>query len=113
MNGIVYQLGVPRAAPVTDGGATVPPAMGVATAINLQPAGNGRAAATGDFVLIASEVNPVIRALREHKIAVTALHTNMLDEEPRLYFMHFWAVDDPLAIARGLKAALDLTASAK
>src|SRR5206468_12127234 len=90
-----------------DGAMEVPPAMGVATAINFQPTGAGRAAITGDFVLIASEVNPVIKALRDNGIEVTALHSHMLTENPRLFFMHFWANDDAQKLARGLRAALD------
>lgn len=113
MNGSVYQLTVARAQPITEDGMAIPPSMGVATSINIQPAQPGRAAGTGDFVLIASEVNPVIQALREHKIAVTALHSHMLDEQPRLFFLHFWVVDTPQAIATGLKAALDHVATAK
>ena len=85
----------------------IPPSMGVAQAINFQPTGGGRAAITGDFVLIASEVNPVIRALRDNGIEVTALHSHMLMESPRLFFMHFWANDDAQKLARGLRAALD------
>jgi len=85
----------------------IPPAMGVAQAINFQPTGGGKAAITGDFVLIASEVNPVIKALRDNGIAVTALHSHMLTESPRLFFMHFWANDDAQKLARGLRAALD------
>ena len=87
--------------------------MGVATAINFQPTGNGRAAITGDFVLLGSEVNPVIRALRESGIQVTAVHSHMLTEEPRLFFMHFWANDDAMKLAKGLRSALDKTNSAK
>jgi hypothetical protein len=67
--------------------------------------------ATGDFVLLAAEVNRVIRALRSGGIEVTALHSHMLGESPRLFFMHFWASDDGVTIARGLRAALDLTNS--
>jgi hypothetical protein len=85
----------------------VPPAMGTATAINFQPTGGGRAAISGDFVLRAKEVNPVIRAVLENGIAVTAVHSHMLTEEPRLFFMHFWANDDAVKLARGLRAALD------
>lgn len=107
VNGGVYQFSVPRAEAVTDGGMEVPPSMGLATAINFQPTGAGRAAVTGDFVLAASEVNPVIRALRENGIEVTALHSHMLTESPRLFFMHFWADDDAQKLARGLRAALD------
>jgi hypothetical protein len=107
MNGGVYQVSVPRADSVTERGVEIPPAMGVATAINFQPTGGGKAAATGDFVMIASEVNPVIGALREHGIEVTALHGHMLDESPRLFFMHFWGNGDAVALARGLRAALD------
>jgi hypothetical protein len=91
----------------------IPPSMGVATAINFQPTGAGRAAITGDFVLIAIEVNPVIRALRENGIEVTALHNHMLDDEPRLFFMHFWANDDAVKLARGVRAALDKMNTAK
>jgi hypothetical protein len=83
--------------------------LGVATALNFQPTGGGKAAITGDFVLLASEVNPVIKALRQNGIAVTALHSHMLTEEPRLFFMHFWANEDAVKLARGLRAALDNT----
>lgn len=107
VNGGVYQFSVPRAETVTDGGMEVPPSMGLATAINFQPTGGGKAAITGDFVLVASEVNPVIRALRDNGMEVTALHSHMLTEQPRLFFMHFWANDDALKLARGLRAALD------
>jgi hypothetical protein len=112
-NGGVYQFSVPRSEKIMEGGMDVPPSMGVATAINFQPTGGGKAAITGDFVMIASEVNPVIRALRENGIEVTALHSHMLGEEPRLFFMHFWANDDAVKLARGLRAALDKTNSAR
>jgi hypothetical protein len=84
-----------------------------ATAINFQPTEAGKAAMTGDFVLTADEVNPVIKALRGHGIEVTAVHSHMLSEQPRLFFMHFWANDDALKLANGLRAALDQTAVAK
>ncbi len=113
VNGGVLQIGVPRVETITDSGMTVPPSMGVATALNFQPTGSGKAAITGDFVLLASEVNPVIKALRQNGIAVTALHSHMLTEEPRLFFMHFWANDDAVKLAKGLRAALDNTNSAK
>ena len=112
-NGGVYQISVPRREKITDGGMEVPPPMGVATAINFQPTGGGKAAITGDFVLRAGEVNNVIRALRDSGIEVTALHTHMLTEQPKLFFMHFWANDDAAKLARGLGAALDRTASIK
>jgi len=98
---------VRRAEQVTADGIDIAPSMGLATAINFQPTAGGKAAITGDFVLIASEVNPVIRALRDNGIAVTALHSHMLNESPRLLFMHYWANDDALKLARGLRAALD------
>lgn len=113
VNSGVLQIGVPRSETITDSGMTVPPSMGVATALNFQPTGNGKAAITGDFVLLGSEVNPVIKALRQNGIAVTALHSHMLMEEPRLFFMHFWANDDALKLAKGLRAALDNTNSVK
>jgi hypothetical protein len=107
VNGGVYQFSVPRFENISDNGMTVPPSMGLATAINFQPTGGNKAAITGDFVLIATEVNPVIRALRENGIEVTAVHSHMLTETPRLFFMHFWANDDAQKLARGLRAALD------
>lgn len=112
-NGGIYQVSVPRAEQVRENGMTVPPSMGVATGINFQPTGSGKAAITGDFVLLGSEVNPVIRALRENGIQVTALHSHMLTEQPRLFFMHFWANDDAVKLAKGLRAALDKTNSKK
>jgi hypothetical protein len=114
-NGGVYQFGVPRREPVTDNGMQITPPgpMGVATAINFQPTGGGKAAITGDFVLTGEEVNPVVKALRENGIEVTAIHSHMLTEQPRLIFMHFWANDDAIKLARGLRAALDKTASTK
>ena len=114
-NGGVYQFGVPRRDPVSEGGVQLMPGgpLGVASAINFQPTGAGKAAITGDFVLIGDEVNPVIRALRANGIEVTALHSHMLDEQPRLYFMHFWANDDAVKLAKGLREALDRTASTK
>ena len=109
--GGVYQVSVPRAQPVQAHGVEIPPPMGVATGINLQPTGAGRAAIAGDFVLAGDEVIPVMRALRQHGIQITALHSHMVGEEPRLYFMHFWADANAVALARGLRAALELTAS--
>lgn len=112
-NNGIYQVSVPRAEKINDMGTEVPPSMGTATAINFQPTGNGKAAITGDFVLIAKEVNPVIKALRDNGIMVTAVHSHMLTEEPRLFFMHFWGNDDALRLAKGLRAALDETNSTK
>lgn len=106
-NGGIYQFGIPRAQPVKEQGMALPPPMGSAIAINFQSTGPSTAAITGDFVLAASEVNPVIAALKTGGIEVTALHSHMLLEEPRMFFMHFWANDDALKLARGLRAALD------
>jgi hypothetical protein len=114
-NGGVYQFAVPRRDAVTENGMQISPVgpMGVAIAIGFQPTGGGKAAITGDFVLTGDEVNPVIRALRANGIDVTAVHSHMLDEQPRLFFLHFWANDDALKLAKGLRAALDKTASTK
>ena len=109
--GGVYQVGIPRAEAIREGGNEVPASMGLATAINFQSTGNGRAAITGDFVMIGSEVNRVIRILRQNGIGITALHSHLIGETPRLYFMHFWANDDAVKLARGLRAALDETNS--
>jgi hypothetical protein len=114
-NGGVYQLGVPRRDPITEGGMTLSPVgpLGGATGIGFQPTGGGKAAITGDFVMTADEVNPVIKALRANGIEVAALHSHMLDEQPRLFFMHFWANDDAIKLAKGLRAALDKMANVK
>ena len=111
--GGVYQIGIPRAETIKDGGMEVPVAMGSAEAINFQPTGGGKAAITGDFVLTAKEVNPVLRALRENGIEITAIHNHMLDDQPRLFFMHFWANDDAAKLAKGLREALDKVNLAK
>jgi len=105
MAGRVLQLSIPRADPITDTGMEVPPSMGMAIAVNFETVG-ARVATTGDFVLVADEVNPVIRELHAHGIEATALHSNMLRETPRLFFLHFWGVDTPEKIAGGIKAAL-------
>jgi hypothetical protein len=111
-NGGVYQFAVPRRDPVTELGMALPPGpTGVATAINFQPTGGGKAAITGDFVVTGEEVNPMIRALRANGIDVTAMHSHMLDEQPRLFFVHFWANDDALKLAKGLREAIDKTAA--
>jgi biotin operon repressor len=107
-NGGVYQFSIPRAEAITEGGMTVPASMGTSTALNFQPTGGGKAAITGDFVLLGTEVNPVVKALRQHGIEVTALHSHMIDDSPHLFFMHFWAHDDAQRLAQGLRAALDL-----
>jgi uncharacterized protein DUF1259 len=105
MAGTVLQVGVPRAEPIRDGSLEIPASMGMANALNFETVGS-RVATTGDFVLVADEVNPVIRELRAHGIAVTAIHSHMLRETPRLFFMHFWGVDSPEKIGEALKAAL-------
>lgn len=110
--GNLLSIAIPRAEAITENGMEIPPSLGVATALNFQMIGKV-ASTTGDFVLIADEVNPVVKALTEHSITVTAIHNHMLSESPRLFFLHFWGVDDPEKLARGLKAGLDKTNSAK
>jgi hypothetical protein len=105
MSGTVLQVGVPRAEPILDGGMEVPPSMGMNNPMNFQTVGT-QVATTGDFVLVADEVNPVLRELHAHGIQATALHSHMLRETPRLFFMHFWGVDTPEKIGAALKAAL-------
>ena len=114
-NSGVYAFAVPRRDPISEGGMEMAPVgpMGVAQAINFQPTGSGKAAITGDFVLTGEEVNPVINALLSNGVKVTAVHSHMLDEQPRLFFLHFWANDDAVKLAKGLRAALDKTASTK
>jgi hypothetical protein len=89
INGGVYQFNIPRAESITEAGMAVPPSMGTAIAFNFQPTGSGKAAITGDFVLLGKEVNPVLKAMRDNG-------------------MHFWANDDVTKLTHGLKAALDL-----
>jgi hypothetical protein len=101
---------VARSDAITMGGTTIPPAAGVAEGINFQAADSGNVATTGDFVLTAEEVNPVISELQGHQISVTALHSHMLTEQPRLFFMHFWSVGTPEAVGAGIKAALSRVA---
>ena len=108
--GAVLSYGVPRSDEITMNNMVVPPVAGVAEAINFQAVDSGQVATTGDFVLTASEVNPVLSELRAHHIAVTALHSHMLTEQPRLFFMHFWAVGDPQSVGAGIKAALSRVA---
>jgi hypothetical protein len=108
-NGGIYQFSIPRAEKIMVDGMEMPPSMGMATAITFQSTGDGKAALTGDFAMTASEVNPVLRTLLENGIEVVALHSHMFTEEPRLFFAHFWANDDALKLARGLRAALDQT----
>lgn len=105
-NGGVFAFNIPRAETITDDDTPVPYTMGTGQALNFQPTGGGRAAIAGDFVLISKEVNPVLKALRDNGIDVTALHNHMLDDEPRLFYVHFWANDDAQKLAKGLKAAL-------
>jgi hypothetical protein len=109
----VYQFSIPRGDAITDDGMAIPPAMGTAIAINFQPTGDGKAAITGDFVLMGKEVNPVVQMLRQNGIEVTALHNHMLDDQPHAYFVHFWANDDAVKLAQGLRAALDRVNVAK
>ena len=109
-NGGVYQFGIPRADSIKMGGMAVLGAMGTATGINFQPTGGGKAAITGDFVALSSELNPLITALRDNGIEVTAIHNHMVGEEPRAFFVHFWANDDAIKLAHGLGAALKTVA---
>jgi hypothetical protein len=113
VGGGVYQVIVPRAETITEMGQPLLPAMGVATVLNFQPIADGKAAITGDFVLIDKEVNVVARTLRQHGVDVTAIHNHALADAPRLFYMHFWASDDPARLATALKAALDQTNSRK
>ena len=111
--GGIYKYSIGRADSVTEDGMELPAAMGISTALNFQPTGGGKAAINGDFAMTEEEVDSVIQALRENDIQVVSLHNHMLNEEPRIFFMHFWANDDAQKLAQGLRAALDKTNSAK
>jgi hypothetical protein len=109
----VFQVTVARAEAITEKGIALLPAMGIATVLNFQAMADDKVAITGDFVLLDKEVNPVARTLRQHGIDVTAIHNHGLLDTPRLFYMHFWAVDVPAKLAQALKAALDQTNSRK
>jgi hypothetical protein len=111
VNGGVYQVSVPRREKIREEKQEIPPSMGTSTSINFQSTGVGKAAITGDFVLLGREVNPVLWTLAQNGISVTAIHSHMLAEQPRLYFMHFWGNDDAVKLARGIRAALRTTGS--
>jgi hypothetical protein len=113
VTGGVLQFGIPRGDSITESGMAVPPAMGTATAVNFQSTGAGKAAITGDFALEAGEVEPVLAALRNAGIEVTALHNHMLNDQPRTFFVHFWANDDAIKLAHGIRSALDKVSLAK
>jgi Domain of Unknown Function (DUF1259) len=113
VGGGVFQVTVPRAEAITEMGQPLLPGMGVVTVMNFQSTTDGKAATTGDFVLIDKEVNPVAKALRQHGVDVTAIHNHGLMDTPRLFYMHFWGNDDPVKLAQALKAALDVTNSRK
>jgi hypothetical protein len=92
---------------VTMHGKTVVPALGYGTPINIQMVDTQRAVATGDFSVLASRVDPVLDALASHGITGTAVHTHLVGETPKIYYIHFWA-DGPLDdVLSGLRAALD------
>lgn len=112
-NSGVYQFSIPRADAIKAGGVTLAPAMGVANAINFEATGDGKAAISGDFVALAHEVEPLLKALRSNGVEVTALHNHMLDDEPRLFFVHFWANDDAVKLAHALRAGLEAVHAAR
>ena len=107
VKGGVLQVSIPRSEQIKMEGVTLPPSMGMAIALNFQAAGDGKVAATGDFVLTRDEVDRVTKALAENGIMVTALHNHLVHGSPDLYFMHFWANDSAEKVAKGLRAGLD------
>lgn len=109
VNGGVYQFAIPRADKVMEGGMVVPAAMGSANVVNFQPTGGGKAAITGDIAALATEVAQLTAALRASAIEVTAIHSHMLSEEPRTFYVHFWAHDDALKLAQAMRNALEKT----
>jgi len=113
VSGGVLHFSVPRAEKLTEEGLNTPASMGAGTVINFQPTGNGRAAIAGDFAMTGNEVGPVMNVLQGSGIEAVALHSHALKDVPRLFYMHFWANDDAVKLAKGLKAALDKTNSKK
>lgn len=113
VSGGVLHYSAPRAEKLTEEGMETPPSMGAGTVINFQPTGNGRAAIAGDFAMTSKEVGPVIKILEENGVQPVALHSHALDDVPRLFYMHFWANDDAVKLAKALRSAVDATNSAK
>jgi hypothetical protein len=111
-DGGIYKFTFARRETVTDHHRVLPPAMGVTTALNFQPLGGGQAAVNGDFAMVADEVQDVLMALRRGGLSVIELHNHGLMDEPRLFYTHFWAVGDGVALARALRAAVDETNTA-
>ena len=107
-NGILLQYSFARKEKLKESGMVMPPYIGMATAINFQKEGD-KAAITGDFVLLADEINPAIKILIDNGITPTALHNHMIHDEPRLFMMHFWAIDDPEKLAKALQQVLTTT----
>ena len=85
-------------------------AMGAAMGVNTWAAFAGsdrRAVVDGDFAMRESELQAVLRALRNANIDIVAIHQHMTGEEPRIVFLHFWGVGATEKLAGGIRAALD------
>jgi hypothetical protein len=108
-DGGIYKFTIARKDTIVADQHVLPAALGLTTAVNFQPLGGNKAAINGDFVMTAPEIQPVIQALRRGGIAVVELHNHLLDEQPRLFFMHFWATGDGANLAQSLRPALDAT----
>jgi hypothetical protein len=109
-DGGLLKYSIPRKDAIVEDGHVLPASsLNLTTVINFQPVGAGRAAINGDFILTDPEVQKVIQALRAGNIAIVELHNHGLTEQPRLFYMHFWAVDDAVALAKALRPALDAT----
>lgn len=113
VSGGVLHFSAPRAEKLTEEGMDTPPSMGAGTVINFQPTGNGRAAIAGDFAMTGKEVGPVMKILQDNGVQAVALHSHALNDVPRLFYMHFWANDDAVKLAKTLRAALNETNVAK
>lgn len=109
-DGGIYKFTITRKDKITDGdGHVLPATLGITTVINFQPLGGNRAAINGDFVMTAPEIQKVIQALRGGGIDIVEVHNHMLDEQPRLFYLHYWATGDGLTLAKTLRPALDAT----
>ncbi|MFF4111974.1 DUF1259 domain-containing protein [Streptomyces sp. NPDC001714] len=105
----IYKSVWARAERIVDGDMILPPGLGSTTTVNFQPLGRGRAAVNGDFVMTAGEVQPILKILRKGGIGLVELHHHNLNDEPRLFFLHYWAVGDALRLAKDLSAAVHAT----
>lgn len=108
-NGAVYKITIGRAdLQVREMGALINARMGLNTWAAFVGT-DAKAAVAGDIAMLASEVTPVLKALREHGLDVVAIHHHMTDTQPTIFFLHYWGTGPAATLAAGARAAIDQT----